>query len=211
MKITKFVHSCLLVEAPEINVLIDPGNFTWDSRLLRVDKLPNLDYVVVTHEHPDHYDEHGLKVLSGHFPHAIIITNNDLAEKIATLQLPNTVHAGSDDSLVVFEAAHEPLPLNTPSVLNIGVHVVNKLTHAGDSFALENTREILALPLTGPFASYKRALDVIVKLKPKIVLPLHDWEWHKAARQNRYSRAKELLKSRNIEFIELENAEPVEL
>lgn len=211
MRVTKFVHSCLLVESAEINVLIDPGNFTWSSRLLRIDRLPALDYIVITHEHSDHYDELGLKKLSKHIPHATIITNNDLAGKITALKLPNPVHAGSDDNMVVFEATHEPLPLDTPTVLNIGVHVAGRLTYPGDSCAFENAREILALPISGPFTSYKHALDVIVKLKPKVVLPLHDWEWHKAARENRYSRAKELLQSHNIEFIELENAEPVEL
>jgi len=211
MKITKFVHSCLLIESPGINALIDPGNYTWGSHLLRVDRLPVLDYVVITHEHPDHYDEYGLRELSRHFPHAAIITNTDLANKIATLKLPNPVRAGSEDNLTVFEAKHEPLPLATPNVLNIGVHVANKLTHTGDSYDLPQSREVLALPLTGPFASYRQALDVIVKLKPRVVLPIHDWEWHKAARQNRYSRAKQLLNKYNIEFIELESGDPVEL
>ncbi|MEX1058975.1 MAG: hypothetical protein WEC17_00860, partial [Candidatus Saccharimonadales bacterium] len=134
-----------------------------------------------------------------------------LADKIKALELPNPLHAGSEENLIVFEAPHEPLPLNTPIVPNIGVHISDKLTHTGDSYSFENTREVLALPLTGPFASYKQALDVIVRLKPKVVLPLHDWEWHKAARENRYSRAKELLKKHGIEFIELENAQPTEI
>lgn len=211
MRITKFVHSCLLVESTGINVLIDPGNFTWSSHLLQVNKLPSLDSVVITHEHPDHYDENGLKKIAHRFPHAVIVTNNSLAEKIAALKLPNPVHAGSDDNLVVFEAAHEPLPLDIPNVLNIGVHIADRLTHPGDSYAFTHTREILALPLTAPFASFRDAMDTIVKLKPKIVLPLHDWEWHKVARESRYSFAKKLLKKHKIEFIELENAEPVEL
>ena len=210
MRITKFVHSCLLVETPEVNVLIDPGNFTWSSHLLNINKLPPLNFIVVTHEHPDHYDEQGLTKLSHRFPHVDIVTNNDLVKKITSLKLPNPVHAGSDDNLLVFEAAHEPLPLDLPNVANIGVHIADKLTHPGDSFAFEHSREILALPLTGPFASYKQALDVIVKLKPNKVLPLHDWEWHKLARESRYSRAQELLKQYDIDFIELENAEPVE-
>lgn len=211
MRITKFVHSCLLVESPDHNALIDPGNFTWNSHLLHINSLPRLDHIVITHEHPDHYDEPGLRKLSHRFPRTTIITNKNLAEDIKKLGLSNPVHVGSDDNLVVFEATHEPLPLDTPQVVNIGVHIADKLTHPGDSYDFDHTREILALPLTGPFTSYKQALDVIVRLKPKIVLPLHDWEWHRSARENRYSRAKELLKKHQIEFIELENAMPVEL
>lgn len=211
MKVTKFVHSCLLIESSEHNVLIDPGSFTWNSHLLHINSLPRLDHIVITHEHADHYDEQGLKKLSHRFPRTIIITNSQLAEKIKKLKLPNPIHTGSDDNVMVFEAIHEQLPLDTPQVLNIGVHIADKLTHPGDSYAFEHTREILALPLTGPFASYKQALDIIVKLKPKVVLPLHDWEWHREARENRYSRAKELLKKHKINFVELQNAEPVEL
>lgn len=211
MRITKFVHSCLLVESTGHNVLIDPGNFTWSSHLLHINSLPRLDHIVITHEHADHYDENGLKKLSHRFPHATIITNESLAEKIKALKLPNPLHTGSDDNLIMFEATHETLPLDVPQVSNIGVHIADKLTHPGDSFAIEHAREILALPLTGPFASYKQALDAIVKLKPKIVLPLHDWEWHRVARETRYARAKELLKKHKIDFIELENAESVEL
>jgi L-ascorbate metabolism protein UlaG (beta-lactamase superfamily) len=211
MKVTKFVHSCLLVETPEAKVLIDPGNFTWESHLLEINKLPNLDFVVITHEHPDHYDEGGLKKLSRRFPHATIITSSDLADRIAVLKLPNQLHAGSDDHLQVFEAAHEPLPLNLPNVLNVGVHVADKLTHPGDSFAFSHTREVLALPLTGPWGSLREALEKVVELKPKVVIPVHDWEWHRAAREARYKMTKELLKPHGIEFIELENANPVEL
>lgn len=211
MRVTKFVHSCLLIEVPGINVLIDPGSFTWSSRLLVVDKLPPLDNIVFTHEHADHYDAHGLRKLSRRFPHATIITNDVLAGKITTLKLPNPVHAGSDDNLKVFEAEHEPLPLDMPNVVNVGVHVADKLTHTGDSFELEHTREILALPITAPFGSFKQALDVIVKLKPKKVLPLHDWEWHKAAREGRYQWAKGLLEKHGVEFVELPNGEPVEV
>ncbi|HSX18470.1 MAG TPA: MBL fold metallo-hydrolase [Candidatus Saccharimonadales bacterium] len=211
MKITKFVHSCLLVETSEINVLFDPGNFTWDSHLLNINELPSLNSIVITHEHPDHYHEQGLKKLSHRFPRATIITNNDLAEKISKLKLPNPIQGGSDENVVVFEAVHEPLPLNVPNVLNIGVHIQDKLTHPGDSFAFKHTCEVLALPLTGPWASLRDALKTVVELKPKTVIPVHDWEWHKAAREARYSMCKNLLEPHSIEFIGLENAQPIEI
>ena len=173
--------------------------------------MPLLSSIVITHEHADHYDEQGLIKLSHRFPHTTIITNNDLAKKISRLKLPNPIHSGSEDNLVVFEAKHEPLPLKLPNVLNIGVHIADKLTHPGDSYDFAHTREILALPLTAPFASFKDAMDAIVRLKPQKVLPIHDWEWHKLAREGRYNFAKELLKKHKIEFIELQNAEPIEL
>ncbi len=211
MTITKFVHSCLLVETSDFTALIDPGNFSFNSHLLNVSKLEKLDYIVITHEHKDHYYEPFLRSLVKHLPHALIITNETLLSKIAELNLPNQLAAGSDNNLVVFEAAHEPLPLNMPKVPNIGVHIGGKLTHPGDSFDFEHAREVLALPMTGPWGSLREALKKVVKLKPKAVIPIHDWEWHKAAREARYAMSRELLAAHGIKFVELENAVPVEL
>ncbi len=211
IRITKFIHSCLLVETPEIIALIDPGSFTYESHLLNLREVENLDYIIITHEHADHYHEAFLRQISQKFPHTPIVSNEDLAKKIKQLKLANPLQVGSSDNLTVFEAAHEPLPLNMPNVTNIGVHVANKLTHPGDSFDFKASCEILAMPLTGPWGSLREALEKVVKLKPKVVTPVHDWEWHKAAREARYKMCRELLELHGIEFIALENAQPVEL
>ena len=212
MKITKFVHSCLLVETPEIRALIDPGRYSYESRLLNLARLKNLDYIVITHEHGDHYDVNFLRQISKHFPHAAIVTNNDLATKIANLHLQNKIQSGSDENLTVFEAEHEPLPLELPIPLNIGVHLKDKFTHPGDALDIKRSREILALPVSAPgWVNLRIALDAAIKLKPKKIIPVHDWHWHQKARREQYARVKEWLKPHKIEFIELENAEPVEL
>jgi len=211
VKITKFVHSCLLIETDSKNILIDPGRYSWDSHLLSPTHLPDLSHIVITHEHGDHYHEPALRTLSQRFPHAQIVTNNDLAKKIVDLKLPNPISSGSEDNISVFEAPHAPLPLKTPAPLNIGVHIGDKLTHSGDALDFPKAREILALPLTGPFAGMTQSLEKVVKLKPKILLPVHDWHWHQQARESMYDMAKKLLAKHKIEFIELENASPVNL
>lgn len=211
MRITKFVHSCLLVETAEIRVLIDPGNFSYQSHLLNVRKLEDLDFIVITHEHADHYHEPFLRLLSRAFPRAAVVTNNDLADKVKALKLPNPLRTGSEDNLVIFEAVHYPLPLDQPVPPNIGVHIAEKLTHPGDALDIKASREVLALPLAGPWTSIRESLAAAVELKPKIVIPIHDWEWHKSARENRYEMSKKLLAPHDIEFIALENAEPIEL
>src|SRR5690242_16652210 len=139
MRVTKFVHSCLLVETSDLKTLIDPGKFTFDSHLLNITKIGRLDYIVITHEHPDHFDEHFLGLLSEHSPRTPIVSNNDLLKKLAKLKLPNPLQGGSDDNLQIFEAVHEPLPLNMPSVLNIGLHIADKLTCPGDSYDFKNS------------------------------------------------------------------------
>ncbi|MDO8655088.1 MAG: MBL fold metallo-hydrolase, partial [bacterium] len=51
MKITKYVHSCLLVEEQGKTALIDPGNYTFQSKALDLRYIEKLDFVLITHEH----------------------------------------------------------------------------------------------------------------------------------------------------------------
>ena len=52
MKITKFVHSCILVETPERVGLFDPGVFS--ERAFNPETLQKLDDIIITHKHQDH-------------------------------------------------------------------------------------------------------------------------------------------------------------
>lgn len=211
MRITKFVHSCLLIETQGKAVLTDPGKYTWDSRLLPVNKLEHLDYIVITHEHSDHYYPPLLKVLSRQFPHAKFVTNNDLARKMVSESFSNQIITNSDDGLLVFEAAHEPLPLDAPVPLNVGVHIDDAFTHPGDAVNIEHIRNTLALPLTAPWISLKQSLERVVELKPRNVIPIHDWYWHKEARNEMYKKTADWLLPHGIKFVPLENAEPAEI
>lgn len=211
MRLTKFVHSCLLVESGGKTILIDPGKYSWDSHLLSLGKIDDLDFVVITHEHPDHFHLPFLQAITQRFPHATIITNSDMAKTISRAGVSNPVTSGSEDGIIVFEAKHEPLPLDLPAPLNIGVHIDDLLTHPGDALRISHTRRVLALPMTAPWGSLKQSLEEVVKIKPRVVVPLHDWHWHKEARQEQYKMAAKLLLTHGIKFIPLENAVPVEL
>jgi len=70
MKITKFAHSCLLVEDGSARILFDPGNYSTKQNELR-----NLDAILVTHEHQDHYDLNNVKAILGNNPNVQIQTN----------------------------------------------------------------------------------------------------------------------------------------
>ena len=59
MKITKFGHCCLLIETKGKRVLTDPGSYTVEAH----SKITDIDYLLFTHEHQDHYHLESLKVL----------------------------------------------------------------------------------------------------------------------------------------------------
>jgi ribonuclease BN (tRNA processing enzyme) len=51
MRLTKYAHSCVLVEDDNARILIDPGNLTRGF-----DELTGLTGILVTHQHADHVD-----------------------------------------------------------------------------------------------------------------------------------------------------------
>ncbi len=53
MKLTKMSHSCVRLEKDGRVLVVDPGGFSEE------DAAVGADAVLVTHEHPDHFDEGG--------------------------------------------------------------------------------------------------------------------------------------------------------
>ncbi|NLC97914.1 MAG: MBL fold metallo-hydrolase, partial [Actinomycetales bacterium] len=60
MLITRFGHSCVLVELEDARILIDPGIFSSQEAF----RLKDLSAIVVTHQHPDHIDRTRIDVLA---------------------------------------------------------------------------------------------------------------------------------------------------
>jgi L-ascorbate metabolism protein UlaG (beta-lactamase superfamily) len=58
MKITKLEHSCVLIQSHGSRLLIDPGSLTAPTTIA---DLGELDAVLVTHRHGDHFDADILK------------------------------------------------------------------------------------------------------------------------------------------------------
>ncbi len=201
MKITKFVHSCLLVEMPDRTALFDPGEFS----TVNVDSLKWLDDIIITHEHSDHCDINLLKALVEKFPKVRIKTPATLVPKLEGI----SVTTDAVEGIEFFLAPHEGHPpLITPPE-NVGVHYLDKLTHPGDSHSITTTKEILALPIAATWGSTDRAVQLALQLKPKHILPIHDWHWRDEVRTQMYDRLETLFKEYDIEFHKLENGTPV--
>lgn len=56
MKITKFAQSNFLVEANNKRILIDPGKFNREIYGKSKDFFKDIDVIVITHKHEDHFD-----------------------------------------------------------------------------------------------------------------------------------------------------------
>jgi L-ascorbate metabolism protein UlaG (beta-lactamase superfamily) len=209
VKITKYVHSCLFIETPERVGIIDPGDYSWKSGLFDVERLDRLDDIVITHEHPDHFHVPFVKALLAKFPGTSVTTT----EPVAAALRQEGVAAGviGNEAVEVFPAGHETMePLAVPPP-NIGVHYLGALTHPGDSHHFTATKEILALPVTAPWGTVPRALQLALDLKPRYVVPIHDWHWNDTARAAMFQRFEGFFGNHGITFIKTNNGEAVEV
>lgn len=208
MKITKYIHSCLLVENKGIRVLFDPGTYTTEGNALDVAYVEKLDFLLITHEHQDHLDIPFVKRLAEKFPNLQIISNASVA---ALLEREGVEASLKGNEFISMEQApHEKLLENQSIPQNTLFTLWGRFTHPGDSLHFEKTAEILALPLQAPWGSFVQAIEKAILLKPKLVLPIHDWHWRDEARKSLYERARSYLKGHGIGFAALETGQPFE-
>jgi L-ascorbate metabolism protein UlaG (beta-lactamase superfamily) len=203
MKITKFEQSCLLVEMPEpINrtALFDPG--TMSEAALDVSALEYLDDIIITHGHPDHYSAKLLQELVAKFPDVRITAPQQVIDELSEQGI---AHASDEPSegITIFDAPHEAVEPLFWQPDEIGIHYLDQLTHPGDSHSFHETKQILALPVTAPWGSTVTAVNLALKLKPKYVLPIHDWHWSQDAQNAMYDGIAAALEKEGITFIHL--------
>ena len=87
MRLTKFGHSCLLVEEDGARVLLDPGSFSEGF-----EELDGLTAVCLTHQHPDHLDAERLRRVLDRNPGVRVVSDEGSA--------PALGEAGADVEVV---------------------------------------------------------------------------------------------------------------
>jgi L-ascorbate metabolism protein UlaG (beta-lactamase superfamily) len=210
MKITKFVHSCLLVEMPApVNrtVLFDPGIFSEEA--LRAHNFEYLDDIVITHQHQDHMQLPLIQWLVGKFPEVRILAPSDVVVQLTDAGI--TASTQPSDGLILFDSPHEVIRpfFDSEPPDEIGVHYLDKLSHPGDSHSFRETKEILALPVQAPWGSPNNAVKLALELKPKHILPIHDWHWSEQARAASYSSMQDVFSGQGITFHPLQTGVPI--
>lgn len=207
MKISKHLHSCLLVEDKGKTMLIDPGNYSVEEGAISAEIVDKLDFILLTHEHADHMHLPLIREIVKKFPAAKIISNPSVAKILGKEGLE--VSTEGNEFIKVEYAPHEKVLGTTPA--NVLFKVFDRLTHPGDSHSFKSTTEVLALPVQAPWGSFVAAIEKAVKLKPKTVIPIHDWHWNDKARKGQYEMADNYLKKHGIDFKAAENGEVFEV
>ncbi|MEU6890886.1 MBL fold metallo-hydrolase [Streptomyces sp. NPDC046557] len=176
MKLTKRLHSCVQLEKDGRVLVIDPGVFSEPDAGLGADVL------LVTHEHPDHFEEGRLRAALDANPEAGLWTLRSVAEKLAGAY-PGRVHTiGHGDA---FEAAgfdvrvhgelHAEIHPDLPRVTNVGYLVDGSLFHPGDALTVPGVPvETLMLPVHAPWNKIGEVIDYLREVKPRRALDIHD-------------------------------------
>lgn len=177
MKITKLWHCCLLIETRNKKLLTDPGCFTVETHA----HLENIDAILFTHEHADHFHLDSLKVLLSENPRAIVFANTSVAELLTQSCIDHTViHDGEtvdfEGIMITGYGVHHTLQHSTwPLSANTGFFIDDRLFYPGDALTDPHRPvDILALPVAGGWLSTHEFIDYALKLQPKIAFPVHD-------------------------------------
>jgi L-ascorbate metabolism protein UlaG (beta-lactamase superfamily) len=181
VKISKYLHSCLIFEDAGEKLLFDPGTITFAEDLVTPEVFRDVSTIVITHGHPDHLDLDALKqvlALSG----AEVITNGEVAKTLANEGIDATVveegpHTTGPFRLLAIPTPHEPIlapatPRHTAYLVND--RVLNCADSFGDPLLTHAGVEVLIMPVMAPFLTEVGAFAFARRMRPQHVIPIHD-------------------------------------
>jgi L-ascorbate metabolism protein UlaG (beta-lactamase superfamily) len=175
MKITKYLHSCVLIEHDGKKLLFDPGSLTFNDVDFKPEDVGPVDVILLTHSHPDHLFPKFLKRI----PTKKIITHQEIADLLKQESIEveviekDGVKVVEGFTIKAVETPHGSLPVAVP--YNLGYIINDSVYNPGDSYARTDIRaDVLLLPIVSPWGTLNDAVAFATKLNPKQVIPVHE-------------------------------------
>ncbi|MES9557868.1 MBL fold metallo-hydrolase [Streptomyces sp. NPDC007076] len=176
LTLTKKTHSCIRLEKEGRTLVIDPGGFSEQDAALGAEAL------LVTHEHPDHFDEGRLRAALEADPAAEIWTLRSVADRLSTA-FPGRVHTvGNGDAFTaagfdvqVHGELHAVIHPDIPRITNIGFLVDGSVFHPGDALTVpDRPVDTLMLPVMAPWNKISEVIDYVREVGPRRAIDIHD-------------------------------------
>jgi L-ascorbate metabolism protein UlaG (beta-lactamase superfamily) len=208
VRIAKFGHSCLLVEAASgTRILIDPGSYSSIPDDVITAKI---DVVLITHKHEDHLAVDLIRRITAAHPGVPIYGSSDAVEALTAAGITGIDHAHTDFQIgevtvEVKEAGHEAILGIAPT--NTAYRIAGELVVTGDSGS--NAMDpwigsrVLALPIIAPWTTEVTQAALMEHMKPEVAFAVHDGFLIDSYRTRAGGRFEKLAAEHGIAFVAL--------
>jgi L-ascorbate metabolism protein UlaG (beta-lactamase superfamily) len=173
--LTKLGHSCVRLEKDGVRLVIDPG--VWAGP----DVLAGASAILVTHEHPDHLDDHAVRAALAADPDLQLWANETVAGRLS--EFGGRVHVVRHGDAVtavgfdvhVYGSDHAIIDSALPVIRNTGFAVDGQVFHPGDSFTLpEEPIPVLLVPVSATWLKFSEVADYLRTVAPGRGYWIHD-------------------------------------
>jgi L-ascorbate metabolism protein UlaG (beta-lactamase superfamily) len=160
MELTKQGHACVVISDGDQRIVIDPGSFTDPAA------LDGATAVLITHEHPDHFEPQRLRAALDADPGLELWTNRSVAARLEGLG--GRVHVvGHGDAVTVagldvrvHGELHAEIHPDIARIPNVGFLVGGRVFHPGDALTVpDEPVATLLVPLHAPWSKIAEVID----------------------------------------------------
>jgi L-ascorbate metabolism protein UlaG (beta-lactamase superfamily) len=176
MTIKKIGHCCLYIEVDGVRILTDPGVYSTGQN-----DVIGVDFLVITHEHADHYHIDSVKAVLKNNPKITVIANHAVAALLKKENVAATIVADGDTfdmngvAITGKGTKHAVVYKQIGACENTSYLINKNFFYPGDAFTLPGVPvDILALPVAGPWMKLSEAIEYALAVKPKKAFPVHD-------------------------------------
>ncbi|MFJ3103467.1 MBL fold metallo-hydrolase [Streptomyces sp. NPDC086835] len=176
MRLTKRIHACVQLEKDGRRLVIDPGGFS------EQDAAVGADVLLVTHEHPDHFDEGRLRAALEADPSTRLWTLRSVAERLSAAFPGRVSTVGHGDTFTaagfdvqVHGELHAVIHPDIPRITNVGYLVDGSVFHPGDALTVPGRPvDTLMLPVHAPWNKISEVIDYVREVAPRRAVDVHD-------------------------------------
>lgn len=182
MQLTKYEHACFVVEKQGASLVVDPGVLTTDFT-----PPENVAAIVITHQHPDHFDLDHINDILDDNPTAVIVGPGAVTSQLPQFET-RTAHAGERLMIGGFEIdvygkKHAVIHPSLPDIENIGVLIDDRIFYPGDALTIpEKSADVLLVPLGAPWLKESEAIEYMQAVDARLTVPTHDATLSRAGR-----------------------------
>ncbi len=178
------VHASIRIEYDGKEIMVDPVT-RLGNRSIDYTAMPKADYILVTHEHQDHFDREALKILTGQ--QTRLVTNRRCADMLGS----GTVMANGDKQQLAADITVEAVPAyNTTeghqqfhpkgrdngyilTINGLRIYIAGDTEDIPEMASISNI-DIAFLPCNQPFTMTTSQLVKATRtVKPKVLFPYH--------------------------------------